>query len=394
MPGRRVAGLPEDHRRILTNTGGLGFDVTAAVQQLTADHQSSWTVAIAPDSENEKLYRHHFANNPSITTEYDITPSVWYSRTSPAPGFADTGGQAACTSGGASPWDNPGWVGNNQNIYLSVNSWSPAGFNLYTGFHLWDDNDAGFHLYQDAPWAGSYNEGTTIAVGSLTDGHQYGWRAAVTDGTLTSAESPWCYFRVDRTNPTAAITSTDFPPSGTPNDHPSRYNTDAGRFVLTGTDPAPGNGLNASGLACFRVSIDPTPVTGWRCDDPNSVRPDASGQFSFTHVPGRWGTNLLYAQAQDRAGNYSQVAVYRYYAPWKPGTPQVFGDVDGDLVPDILLPDSAGNLRTIGGNTDPTRASSVPAGGAPVWTSTPPAAGATTRSPTAAPSTRALPWTS
>ncbi|MFJ4092947.1 ricin-type beta-trefoil lectin domain protein [Kitasatospora sp. NPDC089913] len=346
----------------ITGTGPLAVDVTDIMKQAAAGTWSTWTIGIAPmATEWEKLYRHAIASNPSITTTYDIAPTVWYPRTSPAPGFASSNSTAECTSGGANPWDNPGWVGNNLNLYLTVNSWSPAGQNVYTGYILWDDNDPDFRIEQGS-WGGAQNNpGPSLSVGSLADGHQYGWLARATDTLLTSPNSAWCYFRVDRTNPRLSIASSDFPPSGTPNDHPARYAGDSGSFFVNAEDPAPGNGLQASGVACVRFSADPTPVVGWQCGQPGTYGPGA--QVPFT--PRNWGTNIVYAWAMDNAGNFSQPASYSFYAPWKPGTQPVFGDVDNDQKPDIVASDAKGDLRIIGGTTDPVNSAAAPAAAAP-----------------------------
>ncbi|KJS52504.1 hypothetical protein VM98_30975 [Streptomyces rubellomurinus subsp. indigoferus] len=346
----------------ITGTGPLAVDVSGTVNQAAAGHWPWWTLGIAPsDSEWNMTFRHRISSNPNITTNYDITPTVWYAHTSPGPGWADTGATAECNSGGAHPWDNPGWVGNNQNIYLTASSYSPAGQPLYTGYKMWDDQDPNFALEQGA-WGGSYNNpGPSISVGSLTDGHQYGWVARSTDNLLTSPNSAWCYFRVDKTNPRISISSTDFPPSGTPNPNPAKYAGDWGTFTLNADDPVPGPNLWASGIACIRVSTDPTPVVGWGCNRSDTVKPGQPYGFQ----PRNWGTNSLYAWAMDVAGNYSQAAVYNFYAPWKPGTQPVFGDVDNDQKPDIVVTDKNGDLRVIGGTADPSTSLAAPGAAAP-----------------------------
>ncbi|MBB4944793.1 hypothetical protein F4556_000328 [Kitasatospora gansuensis] len=354
----------------MMGTGQVGFDVTSQMQKAVAEKWTNWTVAVGPDDENNKYYRQHFANNPHIVVNYDIAPTLWYPRTSPSPGIASKNTSYDCTSGGASPWDNAAWIASNQNIRLAVNNWSPTGLPLHTAFRMWDDNDGNGGWTGDSGWAGSYNDGSGVGVdvGPLKDGHQYGWTATATDDNLSSPESPWCYFRVDRTQPTVSVSSTDFPPSGTPNPSPTKFNTSTdATFTITGTDPAPGAGLNASGLACFRVSANPTPVIGWHCGDADTYGADGNGQATYPRPATPWGTNFVYAQAQDNAGNYSQPAVYSYYAPWdasKSAQPR-FGDTTGDGKPDLVLPDTAGNLRLIGGINDPLNAVSAPAALAP-----------------------------
>ncbi|MGW4897128.1 ricin-type beta-trefoil lectin domain protein [Kitasatospora sp. NPDC004240] len=357
-----MENCPAVNGQPLTGTGPLAIDVTDMMKQAIAGKWPWWTVGIAPQgSEWEKAYRHHIANNPSITTTYDVTPTIWGPHTSPTPGFAGSNTQAPCTSGGTNPWDNPGWINSNQDIYLTANSYSPAGQNLYTGYHLWDDNDPNFSA-KPGSWGGSNNNpGPSMSVGSLADGHQYGWTARATDEILTSPMTAWCYFRVDRTNPRVSISSTDFPPSGTPNPSPTKYMNGTGTFTVNAEDPAPGQGLQASGIACIRVSSDPTPVVGWRCDPNSTLAPGGT----FTHQPRQWGTNTVYAWAMDNAGNYSQPAVYNFYVPWEPGTQPLFGDVDNDQKPDIVVPDKNGDLRIIGGSVDPSTSLAAPAAAAP-----------------------------
>ncbi|MFJ2575383.1 ricin-type beta-trefoil lectin domain protein [Kitasatospora aureofaciens] len=348
----------------ITGTGPMAVDVTDIMKQAANGKWATWTIGIAPsDTEWTKEYRHTIASNPSVTTTYDITPTVWYPHTIPAPGFASNNSKAECTTGGAHPWDNPGWVGSNQNINLTASSYSPSGQNLYTGFHLWDDNDPNFSLgSNNGGWLGSYNNpGYTLPVGSLSDGHQYGWYAQSADGLLTSPMSAWCYFRVDKTNPRVSISSTDFPPSGTPNPTPAKYMNDWGTFTINADDPSPGAGLQASGVACVRVSNDSTAVTGWKCGDSGTL---PAGQ-PYSYQPRQWGTNTLYAQAMDNAGNYSQPAVYNFYVPWKPGTQPLFGDIDNDQKPDIVVTDKNGDLRIIGGSADPASSLAAPAAAAP-----------------------------
>ncbi|WP_146258983.1 ricin-type beta-trefoil lectin domain protein [Streptomyces tateyamensis] len=364
----------------LTGTGPISFNVTSQMQQAASQHWGNWTVGIAPDDESNKLFRHHLSISPGsaphIQTNYDIQPSAWGPSITPQPGFASTNTHFPCNSGGTNPWDNVGWIGANQNIKLSVNSWSPAWMNLYSAFHVfWNSSASSGSWGLNSGWGGSVNTGdgansVTIGLSNLQDGQVYGWNAGAYDYASPDSglSSPWtglCYFGIDRTPPTVSIGSTDFPPSGTPNPHPTKFAGQAGTFALHGTDPAPASGA-ASGVACFRISTDPSPVTGWKCTDPGII-PATTSSFQFT--PGNWGTNIVYAQAQDNAGNYSQPTAYAFYAPWSPSSKAVFGDVTGDGKPDIVLPDNSGNLKLISSGADPTNAVSARAGLSPNGTS-------------------------
>ncbi|MGW6877318.1 ricin-type beta-trefoil lectin domain protein [Streptomyces xanthophaeus] len=342
----------------MSGTGDIHFNVKDLMATAIRHRWPTVTLGLAPDNEGDKFQRQRFNNTPHIAVEYDITPTIWWPRTSPTPGFAGTGSYAECqTPGTANPWDNPGWVGANNNITLTANTYSATGRQLYTGFQIWDDDNGGQSSFPGTGWNGSYGP-ATVDVGPLTDGHQYGWTARTTDDTLTSTETPMCFFRVDRTPPTASVTSTDFPASGTIGAHPKRAGQE-GTFTLTGADPAPPAGGRSSGLACARWTTDPVKAAaGWKCTDTESgIAPLTDGKATIKVTPPRWGTNFVYLQTQDNAGNMSQPYVYSYYAPSDPNSPvPVFGDVTGDRKADILLPDTAGNLRQFNGGTDPSAA--------------------------------------
>ncbi|MEU6234437.1 ricin-type beta-trefoil lectin domain protein [Kitasatospora sp. NPDC047058] len=352
----------------MAGTGGIEFDVTGVMRQAASVGWDSWTFAFAPDDESNKYYHQRFANNPHIVVTYDIAPRASRPETSPTPGFARDAAYNACqTPGTVNPWDNPGWVGVNTNVVLSADTLSPTNQQLWTTVKLWDDDNGGSVQFFGTGWAGSSGR-VHLDVGALIDGHEYGWFAASDDGTLQSANSDMCFLRIDRTPPTARITSTDFPESGTLGGHPKLVGQE-GTFTLTGTDPAPATGGRSSGLACARWTTDPVQAaaTGWNCNDGgNVVKMNGDGSFQLKVTPWRWGTNFLYLQTQDNAGNMSQPVVYTYYVPTNPDGPEpILGDLDSDAKADLLLPDGGGNLRLIGAGTDPYAAANARTATAP-----------------------------
>ncbi|WP_327301710.1 ricin-type beta-trefoil lectin domain protein [Streptomyces goshikiensis] len=355
-----------------SGTGDISFNVTALMRQAAQGSWSQQTFGLAPDDETNKSYRQRFSNNAHVVTEYDITPTIGSPRTRPAPGFARDGAYADCrTPGAQNPAADAGWVGANTNVTLNVATRSATGRQLQTTFYFWDSDAGGVTETATTPWNGSSGDASSDIGSRLTDGHQYGWHANTTDDTLTSPVTDTCYFRVDRTPPTAAVTSADFPESGTLGGHPKRVGEE-GTFTLTGTDPAPISGGRSSGLACARWTTDPVQAaaTGWKCTDGESrIVKLTDGKANVRITPQHWGTNYVYLQTQDNAGNLSQHAVYGFYAVSDPssGAP-VYGDVTGDRKADILLPDGAGNLRQIAGGTDPYAAPNARIGSSPSGT--------------------------
>ncbi|MFJ3914168.1 ricin-type beta-trefoil lectin domain protein [Streptomyces vinaceus] len=363
--GSTMQGCGQVGHTSMSGTGQIDFTVTDLVKNAVRYQWPTITLGLAPDDEYNKYYRQRYENTPHIVVEYDITPTVWWPRTRPTPGFTHSASYADCrTPGTANPWDNPGWVGANNNVTLTTSTYSATKRQLQTTFQYWDD-DTGKTEYAQTGWNGDYGD-ATVDIGALTDGHQYGWEARTTDGTLTSAPTEWCFLRVDRTPPTAAVSSADFPASGTIGAHPKQTG-DEGTFTVTGTDPAPAAGGRSSGLACARWTTDPVRALAgnWKCTDTDTAKL-TDGKADIKITPHGWGTNHLYVQTQDNAGNLSQPVVYSFYVPSNPNSPKpIFGDVTGDRKADVLLPDSTGVLRVIGGGADPAAAAKANAESAP-----------------------------
>ncbi|GAA1562478.1 FG-GAP-like repeat-containing protein [Streptomyces globosus] len=278
--------------------------------------------------------------SPAVAAGSDPgAPTVTAPRSDPAPGFAGDGRSTPCAT---DPDTEPGWIGLGD-IDLYAATASPAGTPLRTTFQLWDTAYGGKRT--DIGPVGPHPAGearTELPGGALADGGRYAWRVRTADATRTSPYTAWCHFRVDRTPPTAGITSTDFPASGS-GGTPSKTAGQEGTFTLTGTD-------TGSGIACARWGTG-TPSVGWSCadaaHDSHVVRlTDGSADIAVT--PGTWGTNTLHLQTMDEAGNVSQPYVHTYYAP-PPQNPKVaYGDIDGDGTADVLVPDDQGSLRKPG----------------------------------------------
>ncbi len=243
-------------------------------------------------------------------------------RTVPSPGFAATGQHTGCGDTGA-----PGWI-NTTAPTLAVTATVPE-----VRFTVRDDATSAHTKVFDAT-AQTAGGAAQAAVTGLTDGHAYSWRAK---GVQADGPTDACRFRVDATAPAQpTYESTDFPSSGTP----AKYAGQTGLFTFRATDAA-------SGVACYHYTLDLYPDRGNDCTTPSSVLAGPDGVVTVPIRPTRWGTNTLTLSAVDNAGNAGWPVSYTFYAPSNPNPPSAPGDVDGDGVPDILLPDSAGNLQII-----------------------------------------------
>ncbi|WP_329564767.1 hypothetical protein [Kitasatospora sp. NBC_01266] len=282
-------------------------------------------------------------------------------RVTPAPVLAP----GAAPTEDCAPDGTAGWVGlSTAPPTLSADVQVPAGVTTLPDIAVTDTTTDPHTSVLRATELAIQNGTVSVQVPGLQDGHSYVWHAySETDGVHSS--TPECHFRVDRTPPTVGVNSTDFPAQGS-GQTATKYAGQPGTFTFTGTDPVPTGGA-ASGVACYQYALPPASLgifTG--CGGANTVVPDANGQAVVQLTPADWGSNTLSVQAIDNAGNVSQPFSYNFYAPSNPTPPATLGDVDNNGTPDIVLPDAAGNLQVISGNTGSTTPSeTIPAADAP-----------------------------
>jgi hypothetical protein len=346
-------------------------------------------------------------NNPDIVTVFDVNPPAPTSQQITPASAYEPGGPA--NYGCNQPLNNLPW--SNSVNYLKANiQASINGEPVKAAYSMWDESTGQTVLSPGGNaslWSSWYTySGTPITTGtqfsaSLQDGDQYTWTTqAYVSGMSTDNPSPhayWsklgirpvlnyagaslpdaaavCGFNYDATAPAVqSINSTQFPQAGSGQTGSKAGN--AGTFTFQATDPAPAhcNACLVSGVYEFLYSLNRQAFPAFTASPPSSsncsgtsgtVRASSSGTASCSITVGNWGTNILYVEAVDQAGNVSDAFPYYFYTPWNPNKQVVPGDVNGDSVPDMLAV-NAGNLTLIKGNTDPstqlsTSTASVPA---------------------------------
>ncbi|MGW4697172.1 hypothetical protein ACWEO1_32860 [Kitasatospora cineracea] len=254
-------------------------------------------------------------------------------RAVPTPGSLATGGSTdACDDSTV-----PGWITTTEPV-LTARTTAPG-----TRFKVW--NAAGAKVFDGS--AQSAADGTVqVRPTGLAEGAGYSWQAWPDYGPGGGQPTPVCHFGIDATAPQFTVGSTDFPESGS-GGTPLKYAGQSGTFTVKGTD-------QGSGVACYRYVLNGTLSVGSPCRGEGTAVAGADGGATFQLRPTQWGTNVLTVQAFDNAGNATQPVSYTFYAPSNPNPPAVPGDVNGDGVPDILLPDAAGNLQVISADATTT----------------------------------------
>ncbi|WP_328971876.1 ricin-type beta-trefoil lectin domain protein [Streptomyces sp. NBC_00239] len=336
----------------------IDFNVTGAMRDAILDTSKPLAFAVrGQEGTGNKMGFKRFSYNATLSTEYDFPPRVPTNpHTIPAPRRVVAGDTQACGTVAAAQY---GWLTNSNASFASTVS-SPNQGQLTEWVNIWDETSSST-THQN--WSGFVGTGTEarydLPIGTLADGHNYAWATHGDDGLLRGPSSTTCHFAVDLTPPVmqfGAVTdpATQFPPSGAGQITKLGLG-DTGTIPVTASDPSPGANLRNSGLACIQFGFDPQLVGATQqCGSPLSLT-------GISVKPTHWGTNIVYARVLDEAGNASQTLSYSFYVPWKPG-PVAFGDTSGDARPDILLPDSAGNLIAHGRASDGTAASMIPSG--------------------------------
>jgi hypothetical protein len=312
------------------------------------NYSTAYLEVYASAETNDCTYR-HFDINPTMGITYWSTPNP------PASLAVKNGGVSySCATTASGPWI-PKAV--NDQITLNDTVSTPdANTQLTSNMYL--DSGSGYVDTTDSVTETSAN--TAIPVSNLitvSDGYAYRWYATANNAYLTSNASPAgapdtaaCYFRYDGSSPTnPTFASTDFPAAG-----PTTVAAGgSGTITVSAVDLGPhfctgqicGYRLG-SGIAKITYDINGTSISD-PAGDQGSVTTTGSANVPVPLSDLHWGTNTLWAQAQDVAGNFSVIA-YNFYvqqAAFGPYTPGSAGDIDGDNQPDLVTVDAAGNIR-------------------------------------------------
>ncbi|MBD0740314.1 hypothetical protein BGM09_13080 [Streptomyces sp. CBMA29] len=316
-----------------------GFDVKDAFTRAHDGKLSSVGLMLSatPADEGSGLNFRRFANNPTVTVEYNTVPTVTSAATSPS---ASTIGHTT--------------------VFLNASVYdADAGAPVQAKFTLTGKDSSGKTVY---PVAGSpaqpVEPSTTVTqqgtiswrAGYLPTG-TYTWTAQADDGDKAHAASVVTKtFKVDATAPGApSITSPDIYPAG--DDAPPLTPPARTQFEFDITPPA-----GVTDIAYYAYNWGSAPPT---VNPPHTVKPDAGKQSATLRiVPMGFVRDQLFVYAVDKAGNESPANNFSFNtAP--PTTPDATGDLTADGKPDLVMPGADGNLRVYPGTGNGSLATPV-----------------------------------
>ena len=342
------------------------FDVTNAMANAASGGWSTWTFALTGNTTNALGFM-RVGDNPDVNTVFDLVPNVPTSTVTSPAAHDSPGGNTdnGCNSGGPYGWIGKTDLGSGSNLDLDAHVQANiTGEDVRAKYNLWDTQDNGATIASpESGWIAGSGTAITPTGVALQDGHRYGWQAAAnvrgipegSDNGYTSAYAQGCHFQVDLTAPQVpGVSSTTFPPSGG-----TTSNGQPGSFSFTSSDPVPPSGCSpapclASGVYEFEYSLNSQtiPAGGFTSDTAThgfvlatgngNGSPTAATLSNFT--VGDWGTNTLYVEVLDTAGNASTETAYSFYVPWNTSQGVVPGDINGDGQPDLLATTTAGGL--------------------------------------------------
>jgi concanavalin A-like lectin/glucanase superfamily protein len=287
------------------------FDATSGMKYAASHNYSTTTFGLRASDESDAYGWKRFSDDAYLRVHYNLPPKqIAMSQLSMSPG-------GSCHSP-----SNPVRIRSLPSIKAGDVT-DPDGDQVGVQFELaWDAGDGkGFTTQWTSSRIGPKSSGSTFSTtlsSTLSNGKvipknkTIGWavRAADYDQGTYYSSSPWswsgsatdCYWVYDTSVPVGpVITSGDYPAPDDSNPNDPSYDG-VGRdgsftFDSSSTDVV---------KYCYGVNVDPV------CDSDHSVATSGGAAKSVTFRPTRAGTNFVYAQAFDTAGNGSEPEVYEF----------------------------------------------------------------------------------
>jgi hypothetical protein len=274
------------HSKNCGNQGRFEFDVTESARVM-ADFNTG-SVAIGLKAANESSMQIGWKRYG-----YDATYSVTYNRPPNVPsGLRTSDPDTSCVIGSSRPYIRS----------VTPSLWAtfsdPDGGNVSAAFFIYRDD--GYLVWNPGPGVGfssGLQSAITVPSGLLKNGETYKWYAQARDATGLYGVSTYCEFTIDVLRPGAVpgVTAVHGQPGVYGEDKVGGGVGKAGQFQFdTG---------GVSDVVSYKYSFNSDALN-------RGITVAAGGKVTFT--PTMAGTQRLYVQSVDRAGNTSDVRLYRF----------------------------------------------------------------------------------
>ncbi|MGY5044230.1 hypothetical protein ACWDE0_01025 [Streptomyces sp. 900105755] len=274
-----------------------GFSVTSTIAKKAAAKDGSWTFALvnSQESSSDGNYFKRFANNPSMSIEYNHVP------TAPGTLAAKFGTHSVgCGTGTPYPVIGKTLVTTPPTLNAVVSDGDKDA--LAATYKYWVNSSAATTTASAtvASGANAPKQLSSSFMSGLKSGDVVSWNVTSSDGKDTSKASSTCHFTVDLTAPN--------PP--TVADPAGLYPEDEPGVTAAGTPDT--FTLTTNSATKFLYELDATPPTS---NTPASeIAPATANKASITVTPTAPGTHTLYVYAVDSAGNVSTQQQYQFTA--------------------------------------------------------------------------------
>ncbi|MEU8712442.1 LamG domain-containing protein [Streptomyces sp. NPDC048663] len=299
---------PADWVRFSDNVSGeTNENLTTTVAAHVDGEKPQITFSLTPHDETSTGAWARFRDDAKLSVTYISKPAV------PTPVGVQQGNAGSVCNASSEPFATSS---TKPKMYATVQSADGANAQLRGQFEVWKADGSAKVWSADSPsseWVADNakrDAASSTALAAQTDYRMHARTQAYykTDrgitGTLTSAWSSWCYFRIDTERPPApVISSSKYKPADT--DPAAGGVGESGTFTFTPADEDPETAGVQSDVTSYQWKLNSGKIS-----DP--IRVSKGAPLSRTIAPDQAGENTLQVLGYDDAGNSSLTGYYSF----------------------------------------------------------------------------------